>query len=137
MGRLNRLFVPFARFALFTIYFWFGLLKILGVSPASELVDQVQATMFPFLPEMTMCLIFAIFEMAIGISFLIPKWRKLSFVLLLIHMGCTLLPLIFLPHVCWQSLLVPTFTGQYIIKNLAIIACAIGVAGSSMQSANA
>jgi hypothetical protein len=38
------------------------------------------------------------------------------------------LPLFFLPEVSWQSAFVPTLTGQYIIKNVVIIALAMGIA---------
>jgi len=38
------------------------------------------------------------------------------------------MPLILLPQVTWSGILVPTLEGQYIIKNLAIIAAAIGIA---------
>jgi uncharacterized membrane protein YkgB len=36
----------------------------------------------------------------------------------------TLLPLIFLPEASWSGFLVPTLTGQYIIKNIVIVALA-------------
>ena len=47
--------------------------------------------------------------------------------LLLFHIGTTILPLFFLPNITWQSFMVPTLEGQYIIKNLVIIATAIGL----------
>ena len=37
-------------------------------------------------------------------------------------------PLVLLPSETWQSFFVPTLEGQYIIKNLVIIAAAIGIA---------
>jgi uncharacterized membrane protein YkgB len=37
-------------------------------------------------------------------------------------------PLVYLPDEAWQKFLVPTLEGQYIIKNLVIIATAIGIA---------
>jgi hypothetical protein len=48
--------------------------------------------------------------------------------LLFIHMIMTFLPLIFLPSTTWSGFLVPTLEGQYIIKNLVIIAAAMGIA---------
>jgi uncharacterized membrane protein YkgB len=40
----------------------------------------------------------------------------------------TFLPLIFLPGESWQAPFVPTLVGQYIIKNLVLVAAAIGIA---------
>jgi uncharacterized membrane protein YkgB len=37
-------------------------------------------------------------------------------------------PLVLVPEYTWQSFLVPTLEGQYIIKNMVIIAVAIGIA---------
>jgi len=39
----------------------------------------------------------------------------------------TFLPLFILPEVTWSGFLVPTLEGQYIIKNIVIIATAIGI----------
>lgn len=45
-------------------------------------------------------------------------------------MIATILPLILLPSIAWSGFLVPTLEGQYIIKNLAIMALAAGVAAN-------
>jgi hypothetical protein len=37
------------------------------------------------------------------------------------------MPLFILPHEVWIRFLVPTLEGQYIIKNVLIIACAITI----------
>lgn len=66
--------------------------------------------------------------MVIGICFLIPKLSRLAIALLIPHMIMTILPLFFLTDLTWQGFLTPTLEGQYIIKNLVIIALAMGVA---------
>jgi uncharacterized membrane protein YkgB len=38
-----------------------------------------------------------------------------------------MLPLLLLPTLTWQSLLIPTLAGQYIIKNIVIVALALSV----------
>jgi uncharacterized membrane protein YkgB len=48
--------------------------------------------------------------------------------LLFIHMVTTFGPLVFLPSETWSGFMVPTLEGQYIIKNLVIIATAVGIA---------
>ena len=72
-------------------------------------------------------LAFAVFEMVIGILFLIPKFSKFAFILFAIHIILTTGPLLLLPGMVWQSALVPTLEGQYIIKNLALMAIALTV----------
>ena len=90
-------------------------------------MDLMEATL-PFMEWGTFIIIFAIYEMLIGISFLIPRLARFAIALLIPHMVMTTLPLIFLPAMTWQSILVPTLEGQYIIKNLVIVALAMGVA---------
>lgn len=124
----RRIAVPSARFGLFVIFFWFGLLKVIGLSPASGVVQKLFENMIPFMSFHTFLIGFGIFECIIGILFLIHGLERVVIPLLLIHMVTTFGPLIFLSQETWQQFLVPTLEGQYIIKNLVIIACAIGIA---------
>ncbi len=120
---------PLSRLAIFTVYFWFGLLKILGLSPAGEMVRQLADKTIHFMPFPTFYMVFAWFEVLIGVLFIFPRLTRLVIPLLLIHMITAALPLFLLPAVSWQSFFVPTLQGQYILKNLVIIACAVGIAG--------
>lgn len=124
----KRISVPAARIALFVVFFWFGILKVIGLSPAGALVYQLYEQTIPFLDFHTFYILFALFECLIGVLFLIPRAERVVLPLLLIHMVTTFLPLVFLPSGTWQSFLVPTMEGQYIIKNLIIVAAAIGIA---------
>lgn len=113
----------FGRVSLCVIYFWFGLLKLLGFSPAGSLVEALYHKT-PFLssiPFAQFYIAFAIFEMIIGIAFLFPRFTKLACVLFVLHMISTTMPLFALPSMTWQSFFVPTLEGQYIIKNLALV----------------
>ena len=127
---LRRASVPFARFAIFVIYSWFGILKILGLSPASLLVHHLFDASFvhAIFSFHVFYILFALFEVLIGIMFLFPKMTRYVFPLLVIHLITTVLPLVLLPKETWNGFLVPTLEGQYIIKNLLIIALAIGIA---------
>ena len=119
---------PFAKLAIFVVFFWFGVLKVIGDSPANPLVKNLTESTLPFLTFSQFIICFGIFEMAIGITFLIPKLERVAIFLLAVHMITTFLPLVMLPFVTWQSFAVPTLEGQYIIKNLAIIGLAMGIA---------
>lgn len=114
--------MPLARFSLFLVYFWFGALKIFSASPANSLVDALLQKTLPFLTFNQFIICFAIFEMVIGLLFLIPKAFKVAVSLFFLHMIATFLPLILLVDQTWQSFLTPTLEGQYIIKNLVLIA---------------
>ena len=119
---------PLARFAIFVVFFWFGILKVIDLSPAGPLVEALFNQTISFMSFPSFYLSFGWFEVVIGILFLIPKATRIVIVLLLVHMILTIGPLVMLPEVTWTSWLVPTLEGQYIIKNLAIIAAAIGIA---------
>lgn len=117
-----------SRFALFLVFFWFGALKVLELSPASPLVHALFETTMPIMPFYIFLILFGLFEMLIGILFLIRGAERAVIPLLFLHMTTTILPLFLLTSVTWSGFLVPTMEGQYIIKNILIIALAIGIA---------
>jgi uncharacterized membrane protein YkgB len=125
---LRNISIPAARGVLFIIFFWFGILKIIGVSPAGPLVMSLYNQTIPFIPFDLFYISFSVFECLIGILFLFPKATRLAIPLLLFHMVTTMTPLALLPESVWSALFVPTLEGQYILKNLALIALAIGIA---------
>jgi len=125
---MRRWSVPFSRFGLFVIFFWFGFLKVLGFSPASGLVKELLQNTIPFMRPETFVICFGFFEMLIGILFIIKGQERTVIPLLMVHMAMTFMPLFVLPAVTWSGFLIPTLEGQYIIKNLVIIATAIGIA---------
>jgi len=119
---------PLARGGLFIVFFWFGMLKVVGMSPASPLVEALFQKTIPIVPFPTFLVAFGIFEMLIGIFFLIRGWERIVIPMLFLHMIATFMPLFLVPAATWSGLLAPSMEGQYIIKNLVIIAVAIGVA---------
>ncbi len=123
----NKWFDPLARIALFVIFAYFGALKLLSLSPAeslaTELIDKtVGAQYFDQL-----FFILAIFEVVIGILFLIPKYTRVVILLLCIHMIIVCSPLLITPELTWDRFLVPSLEGQYIIKNIALLILALGL----------
>lgn len=119
------------RLALFIVYFWFGALKLFDLSPANPMVaDLLHATM-PFWSFDNFIIWFALFEMLIGLLFLIPRCEKAAFWLFVFHMVTTVMPLFFIPAMTWQGFLTPTLEGQYIIKNVVLVALALFVYSSN------
>ncbi len=123
----QRWFIPFSRFAIFLVYFWFGALKVFGESPASPLVSDLLARTLPFVTFESFIFAFGLLEMIIGILFLIPRFERLGLFVLALHLITTMMPLILLPEIAWTGFLAPTLEGQYIIKNVLIIAVAMGI----------
>ncbi len=124
--KIRQTSVLLSRIALFTVYFWFGLLKIIGLSPASPMVERLfekTLAFIPFMPVGLFLILFGIFEVVIGILFIIPGLERPAIVLFFVHMITTTLPLFLLGGEVWTQTLVPTLEGQYIIKNLALMAC--------------
>lgn len=128
----KRTFLPFARIALFIVFFWFGVLKLLGLSPASPLAQALTAQTVGLQYFDVLFNVLSVIECLIGILFLIPKATRVVIPLLFIHMIVVSAPLLLVPHEVWTGFLVPTLEGQYIIKNVAIVALAIGVAAQTV-----
>jgi hypothetical protein len=123
----KKIWEPISRISLFIVFFYFGLLKVLNLSPATPLVEALASKTISFLDFNFFIIFFGFFEMIIGLTFIIPKLERLAVFLLGLHMITTFLPLILLPKVTWISFLVPTLEGQYIIKNLVIISLAFAI----------
>jgi len=134
MEQARRWFVPAARIAIFVIYFWFGLLKIIGQSPASPLAAALVSHTIGLQFFGMSFKALAVYECMLGILFLIPAATGVAAVLLLVHMGIVASPLILVAGAAWTHPLVPTFEGQYIIKDLALIALAVGVVAYNRAS---
>jgi len=122
-------FEPAARISIFVIYFWFGILKALGLSPATPLAQALTSHTIGMQYFNTSFKSLAVFECALGILFLIPTpaITRASVVLVVIHLGIVSSPLVLVANVAWIHPLVPTLEGQYIIKDLAILALAVGI----------
>lgn len=127
----KRAFLPFARIALFTVFFWFGILKLFNLSPASPLAEALTANTVGLQYFDVMFKGLSVVECIIGVLFLIPKATRIVIPLLLLHMIVVCAPLVLTPGEVWKGWFVPTLEGQYIIKNLVIVAVAIGIASQT------
>ena len=114
------------RIPIFIIFFWFGFLKVLDLSPAQQLVKDTVFWM-PLLSAENWTYIIGLWEILIALCFLFKKTTIIAMILLFIQMSGTFLPLIILPEVTFQDSnpLIPTLEGQYIIKNIIIITAAL------------
>lgn len=114
------------RIAMGVVFIWFGALKPLGLSPAEELVAKTTS----WLPIPHFLVILGVWEVAIGVCFLSQRLIRWALILLFVHMPGTMLPLVMLPEVTFVEFpFVLTLEGQYIIKNLVLVAAAIVLGG--------
>ena len=119
------------RFSLAIVFVWFGFLKVIDYSPATSIVVQTvywfdSSWFVPFLGW---------WEVVIGLCFIFRPLIRVAIALLAPQMLGTFLPLVLLPHVVFQSgsFLLPTLEGQYIIKNLVIIASAMVIGATARK----
>jgi len=136
---MRRWGVSFVRFAFAIIFIWFGLLKPLGLSPAAPLVRSTVAWM-PFLSADQWVAVIGWWEVAIGITFLFHATVRVAIALLAMQMVGTFLPLFVAREITFQPgrfPYAPTLEGQYIVKNLMIIAAAMMVGGTVREKRGA
>ena len=127
----RRYYSVLARAALFVIYFYFGFLKVVGLSPADELAKNFATKMGAggIFPELFFLL--ALFECVIGLLFIFPKLTRIAILLMFLHMLLVCAPLVLDVAAVWKAPLVPNLEGQYIIKNAALVALALGLVAST------
>jgi uncharacterized membrane protein YkgB len=123
------------RLALGIVFFWFGILKLFpGASPAEDLAARtIEALTLGVVQPQVALPILAAWEMVIGIGLFINRWMRVTLLLLLVQMLGTITPLVLFPSETWTTLPVaPTLEGQYIIKNVVLVAAAI-VLGATVR----
>ncbi|MFW5930010.1 MAG: hypothetical protein ACOCT0_06310 [Halobacteriota archaeon] len=124
---MHRLGLPVVRVGIAVVFVWFGALKILGVSPAGELVAE---TVYWFPPDVFVPVL-GLWEVVIGLCLLYRPLLRVGLLLLFLQMPGTFLPLVLLPEVTFETFpYALTVEGQYIIKNLVIIGAALVVGGT-------
>jgi putative oxidoreductase len=129
-GFMEQYGVTLLRIALAVVFIWFGTLKVIGRSPVEDLVKD---TIY-FLPEDTFFIVIGVWEIVIGIGLLIPVALRFTLLLFWLQMAGTFLSLIILPGRAFQdgNPLLLAVTGEFIIKNLVLIAAGL-VIGSTVR----
>lgn len=127
--------VTLTRLALGAVFLWFGAIKFVpGWSPAADLAARTIERLTFGLVEPALGLpLLAAWESLIGIGLLSGRFLRGTLLLLFIQMPGTMLPLIFFPDETFRNFpFAPTLEGQYIIKNLVLVAAAI-VIGATVR----
>ena len=123
------------RIALGIVFLWFGALKFFpGLSPAEDLAARtIDVLTFGIVPPEIALPILAAWEVAIGLGLLIGRWMRATLLLLFVQMLGTITPLFLFPDETWIRFpIAPTLEGQYIIKNVVLVAAAF-VLGATVR----
>jgi uncharacterized membrane protein YphA (DoxX/SURF4 family) len=132
---LARMAVPFSRIALGIVFLWFGALKFVpDLSPAEDLAARTVETLtMGLVPPAVSVPVLAAWECAIGIGLLSGRFLRLTLLLLAVQMAGTVTPLVLFPNETFTRFpWAPTLEGQYIIKNVVLIAAAM-VVGATVR----
>ena len=127
--------VLLARLSLGIIFLWFGALKFVpGLSPAEDLASRTLERLTGGAVQTPLSLYFlATWEVLIGLGLLAGKLLRITLLLLVVQMLGTLTPLVLFPSETFVlPPIAPTLEGQYIIKNLVLVAAAI-VVGATVR----
>lgn len=127
--------ITITRVALGVVFFWFGVIKFVpGLSPAAELATRtIDRLTFGLLSPAVSLPLLAAWESLIGVGLLSARYLRATLALLFLQMPGTLLPLFFFPRETFLAFPhAPTLEGQYIVKNLVLVAAAI-VVGATVR----
>jgi uncharacterized membrane protein YkgB len=125
--------VTLLRLSLGLVFLGFGVLKFFpGLSPAARLAGETFSELtLGLVPPATGVFVVATMETAIGLSLLTGRLLRLGLGLLGLAMVGVLSPLFLLPEELFRgALYAPTLTGQYVLKDVVLLAAALAVAVS-------
>lgn len=116
------------RISLGFVFLWFGALKFFpDLSPAEELVlETLQKSTFGLFTDHQVTYGLALWEVMIGLGLLLGRFMRAVLLLLFLQLPGTFLPIFLVPDQVFEIIpWVPTLKGQYIFKNLILVAAAI------------
>lgn len=127
---LRRYSLPALRFSLAIVFIWFGALKVFNVTPVFDLVAR---TVYWFDPSWVVPIL-GLFEIAVGLGLLFKYAMRAVLGAFFLQLVGTFLVLIIQPDISFQAgnLLLLTVEGEFVIKNLVLIAAGM-VVGATVR----
>ncbi|MFP8963871.1 DoxX family protein [Streptomyces nanhaiensis] len=113
------------------LFLWFGTLKLMpGASPAEDMAVRVMSELTSGrLPVDLSRPLLAAAEMLIGAGLVTGLLLRLTLLAFFVHMAGTFTALAVLPAEMWDgSPAFPTMAGQYVLKNVVLVAAGLAVA---------
>jgi uncharacterized membrane protein YphA (DoxX/SURF4 family) len=132
---MARYSVMILRVGLGIVFLWFGVLKFFpDLSPAEELATKtIQTLTFGIVQPQLALPMLATLETLIGLGLIAGKFMRITLLLLLFQMIGTVTPLFLFPAETFtQFPYAPTLEGQYIIKNIVLVAAGL-VIGATVR----
>ncbi len=112
------------RFALAAVFFWFGIVKPFGISPANPVVRN---GIF-FLPFDIFFPVLGWWEAVVGVGLLFNRTLRFAVYLMVFQMLGTMIPLLSATSMTFSIFpFVPTAVGAYIIKNWVLLSSGLVV----------
>ena len=116
------------RISVAVVFIWFGLLKIVERSPVYDLVARTVYWVSPdfFVPFL------GVWEVVIGVGLLFRLALRLTLFLFWLQLAGTFLVLVLRPDIAFQygNPLLLTTEGEFVIKNLVLIAAGLVIGGT-------
>lgn len=122
------------RISIGLVFVWFGLLKVLDVSPVSDLVARTVYWLDPGLVVPAL----GVFEIVVGAMLILNRWLRVALALFAGQMIGTFLVFLIVPEVAFRdgNPLLLTVEGEFVIKNLVLLAAGM-VIGSRLRAVRA
>ncbi len=131
LGLLHRWSIPAMRLTLGLVFLWFGALKLFGASPVMNILEHT----YWFLPVRSFAVAIGVWEVLIGTGLLFKRALRCTVGLLCLHLAGTFLALVLAPVLFFQdgNLLRLTVEGEFVVKNMVLIAAALVIAGHEIK----
>ena len=133
-----RLFASIApttlRLSLALVFFWFGILKVAGVSPVAALV----AATLPWANPSLVVHLLGVVEVGLAIGLLVGKAQRWLLLALAVHLSGTFLTFVMAPSMTMRhgDPFLLTADGEFVLKNFVLISAALFLASHRYVHSN-
>lgn len=128
---MNKYGVSLLRISLAIVYIWFGLLKVIGISPVTDLIK----TTYSSFPEPSFIVFLGYVEIIVGIGLLLKLYLRIILALLWIQMAGIFFGFFLTPSVYFinNNLLLLSSNGEFVVKNFVLVAASLVIGGQQVQ----
>ncbi len=114
------------------VYIVFGILKVIDKSPIKDLVVEA----LPFMENSFLFALFGLGEIVLGASLIIKKLRLLGSTGIILHLISTFIAIPLAWGMIYDSNTILTLHGEFVAKNLVLVAAAINIANFEVKQKN-
>jgi uncharacterized membrane protein YphA (DoxX/SURF4 family) len=120
------------RASLGIVFLWFGVMKLMQTTPVTDLL----ANTYSMLPTMETVLVLGVIEVIIAIGLLCGMFMRTTILMAVVHLLGTFVALLLNPGLFFEpgAFWILTMEGEFIIKNLVLMAAVLAVASHQPQA---